>query len=502
MTRYPKSGKGKKWTQLELKSIPVEWRGDTLSDSDGLYGEVRVISNSSQVSIRFKYAFKWNKKLTWYQCGTWPTLNMEAIRAKREQARELVKQGINPNDHKKAQRIEKQAQVEASIAQAEQKQIDNLAFSTMFEAWIKDGVVRKDGNAEILRSFKKDVIPAIGDKPVAEITEHDLRTLLRSIVSRGVNRMAVRVYHDLVQLFDWAEKRKPWRELMLEGNPAQLLEISKIVASDYDLTNERDRVLTPQELIELHSIFKNIETEYEHAPDGSKYDHPRPMKKETQIALWISLSTLCRIGELLMSKWKDVNLESGQWRIPIENVKGAKGKKQAQLISLSHFSLNQFKALHALTGDTDFCFPSRNDENNHVCIKSVSKQIGDRQTQFKSRSGPLKNRRNDNSLVLGKGKNGKWTPHDMRRTGATMMQALKITKDTIDHCQNHVMGGSRVRRHYLHHDYFEEKRDAWVCLGAHLESIFQEFTATAEATSDNLIPLDYLHQLAKEVAKS
>ena len=105
MTRYPKSGKGKKWTQLELKAIPIEWRGDNLSDGDGLNGEVRVASNSSQVSIRFKYAFKWNKKLTWYQCGTWPTLSMEAIRASRDQARELVKQGVNPNDHKKAQRI-------------------------------------------------------------------------------------------------------------------------------------------------------------------------------------------------------------------------------------------------------------------------------------------------------------------------------------------------------------------------------------------------------------
>ena len=66
-----------------------------------------------------------------------------------------------------------------------------------------------------------------------------------------------------------------------------------------------------------------------------------------------------------------------------------------------------------------------------------------------------------------------------------MMQALKITKDTIDHCQNHVMDGNRVRRHYLHHDYLEEKRDAWVCLGAHLESIFQESTVMAGATLDS-----------------
>jgi hypothetical protein len=47
------------------------------------------------------------------------------------------------------------------------------------------------------------------------------------------------------------------------------------------------------------------------------------------------------------------------------------------------------------------------------------------------------------------------------------------------------MDGNRVRRHYLHHDYLEEKRDAWVCLGAHLESIFQESTVMAGATLDS-----------------
>ncbi|MFI5446530.1 tyrosine-type recombinase/integrase [Polaromonas sp. UC242_47] len=472
MTRYPKSGKGKKWTQLELKSISPDWRGDTLSDGDGLSGEVRVAVESSVVSVRFKYAFKRDKKVAWHQCGTWPTLTMEAIRANRDKARELIKAGINPNDHKKAERIERQAEVEATIAEAEQKLIDNLSFSAMFEAWLKDGVVRKDGNAEIIRSFSKDVLPAIGSKPVASITEHDLRALLRAIVSRGVNRMAVRVYHDIVQLFDWAEERKPWRQLMTEENPANLLEIEKIVSPDYDLTGERDRLLSTDELRELRSIFEEMERTYAQAPVGSKYEVARPLKKESQIAIWLCLSTLCRIGELLMSKWENVDLESGQWHIPIENVKGKLGKKKSHRISLSRYALEKFKELHELTGNTPFCFPSRNDEATHVCVKSVSKQIGDRQTQFKSRSGPLKNRRNDDSLVLGKGKNGEWTPHDMRRTGSTMMQALKISLDVIDRCQNHVLEGSHVRRHYLHHDYFEETRDAWSRLGENLEIIF------------------------------
>ena len=36
MTRYPKSGKGSKWTIKELVAIKPEWKGDTLSDGEGL----------------------------------------------------------------------------------------------------------------------------------------------------------------------------------------------------------------------------------------------------------------------------------------------------------------------------------------------------------------------------------------------------------------------------------------------------------------------------------
>jgi integrase len=98
-----------------------------------------------------------------------------------------------------------------------------------------------------------------------------------------------------------------------------------------------------------------------------------------------------------------------------------------------------------------------------------SKQIGDRQHQFKRRKA-LANRRNHNSLVLSNGANGEWTPHDLRRTGATMMQALGVMPDVIDRCQNHVLAGSRVRRHYLKHDYADETKQAWAKLGAAIEA--------------------------------
>ena len=51
-----------------------------------------------------------------------------------------------------------------------------------------------------------------------------------------------------------------------------------------------------------------------------------------------------------------------------------------------------------------------------------------------------------------------------------MMQALGVMPDVIDRCQNHVLAGSRVRRHYLKHDYAGEAKQAWAKLGAAIET--------------------------------
>ena len=80
-------------------------------------------------------------------------------------------------------------------------------------------------------------------------------------------------------------------------------------------------------------------------------------------------------------------------------------------------------------------------------------------------------RRSNNILVLAGGKNGAWTPHDLRRTGAMMMQELGNSLDIIDRFQNHVLSGSKVRRSYMHHDYGDEKRDVWAESGAKLEAL-------------------------------
>ena len=471
MTKYPKAGKGSKWTVKELDAIKKDWKGYALNDGEGLSGEVR--SNANEViSIVFRYGFKLQGKKVWHYCGAYPSSTLTEIRENRDSARNSIKSGVDPRVKKEADKIIAQNEVDNTIAEAKQKELDtkverakNLSFQDLYDSWIKDGVARSDKNKYIIQSFSKHALPFIGLTPLKDLTEHDLRELYRKIISAGTVATAVELSKDIGQMLRWAEKRKPWRALLIDGNPSELVEIRKLVPKGY--TKIRKRKLSDDEIKKLKSIFDSTERNYSDA--SRKYGIERPLKKEVQLAMWLCLGTICRIGELLMTEWKHVCFEERTWFIPAENVKGEDAEKRDQLVYLSDFTYDKFKKLHALTGDTLWAFPARYKEG-HVCIKSASKLVGDRQIKFKQRTKKLQARVENNSLVLSD--EDEWTPHDLRRTGATMMQKLKprIDRDVINLCQNHVIG-TKNDRSYLLDDYADEKREAWQRLGYRLEAI-------------------------------
>jgi integrase len=457
-----------KITAKQLEALTPADDGKTLREEGGLTAKVRA--GVRGVTALFRYEFKMGGAKRDHRLGSWPKKTLAQIRAERDEVRASVTKGIEPAAARKAAKIEAQAAVAATIAEAERQATESKTVTELFEEWLRDGVSRQDGNAELRRSFSKDVLPAIGDKPLRTLTEKDLLNLLRSIKARGLNRTVVIRSKDIGQMLRWAEKRKPWRTLMVDGNPADLVDVNKLL--DHDYQEQRDRLLSSGEIQELQQIFNRLAQDYAALPAGQKYSGIRPVNSRVQCAVWICLSTLCRIGELLKSEWRHVDLEKGTWLVPAEATKGHKGKRQDHHVFLSTFALNQFKRLREETGHTPFCFPSKG-ESRHVNTKTVSKLIGDRQCGFKNRSKPLSGRHHDDSLVLNQGNKGGWTPHDLRRTGATMMQELGVTLEIIDRCQNHLLGGSKVRRHYLHYDYAREKREAWSILGERLEDLLR-----------------------------
>lgn len=93
----------------------------------------------------------------------------------------------------------------------------------------------------------------------------------------------------------------------------------------------------------------------------------------------------------------------------------------------------------------------------------LTKQVDGRQTLIvhKGRS------KNNQELVLA---GGKWTPHDLRRTGATLMIKFGVAPDVVEKCLNHTEE-NKVKRIYQRYNYKDEQKAAWKLLGENLDLI-------------------------------
>jgi integrase len=173
-----------------------------------------------------------------------------------------------------------------------------------------------------------------------------------------------------------------------------------------------------------------------------------------------------------------LDFEKKEWRIPPENSKNGK----PHTVYLSEFAANRFKALHALNEairDKEkanvWCFPNR-ENTNYVCGKTITKQVGDRQRNGRM---ALSGRSHHHDALILSG--GRWTPHDLRRTGATMMVSLGVIPEVAERCLNH-LEQNKVKRIYQRHNYEAEMREAWRLLGVRLDTLL--YTG-----SENVVPM-------------
>ena len=460
-THYPRKGKGFQWATSELNTITEAWQGDYIADSEGLTGE--VIATSSGISISFKYSYKQkinDKRVSkLFYCGTYPSHKITNIRENRDKAKALIASGIDPKIHKVALKIEAQQKIDEAIVTHAIEQAKNLDVDALYLDWISKGVNRADGNANLKTTFQKHVILSIGDIKVKDLTEDHLIGLIKNIIASGQLRTAAELINSLRQMFSWADGGKDWRKLLLEGNPAARLSIKQLLPKSYK--KNRERVLTPHEIYFLYRRF--IQPNMYCTNEENYKELTSSLKKEYQIATWLCLGTLCRIGEIVKAEWEHIDPKKKEWKFPAENTKG---QIDNHYVYISAFTLVWLKELRELTGHSKWLFPSEKSDS-HIGDKVITKAIGDRQKKFRNLTGELKNRKTDNALVIG---TEKWTPHDLRRTGATMMQQLKVDRDIINLCQHHVVG-SQTDRHYLLSKQNSEKRDAWEALGYRLDEI-------------------------------
>lgn len=409
-----------------------------------MFGTVRAVkSDPDAVSVDFEWRYNFGGKVRQIRIGAWPRMTLKAIRAERDTLKGKVQNGVDPLAEKEADRLKKQAdQIEAKQTQITRLQAlaakdARMTVRDLFDLWLRtDLQKRQDRGSEALRAFEADVFPLIGDVAAADVTKAHIQRIIDNMLTRGVKRMTERVFSDLRQLFGFAMDRDH-----IEADPTARIKKHKIGGSV-----ERERVLSEAELIEF---FKRL-------PSSG-------LNKTSQNALLISLSTVSRIGETLKAHWHHVDLQRRTWTQPELSAAGRftkNGKRHA--IQLNDIALRAFEALHLNSGLTPWVFPNAR-LNGPIDLKTVSKQVADRQ---RGDGEPMRGRtKQTNALALA---GGKWTPHDLRRTGSTLMAELGVLPDVIEKCLNHTEP-VKVKRIYQRAQYEAPMREAWQRLGDRLD---------------------------------
>jgi integrase len=429
-------------TTYKLESLKPTDHGKRLPDGGGMFGIIRASKSTPEaLSVDFEWRYSLGGKVRQVRIGAWPKMSLKELRSKRDSLRGEVEkarkgEAADPLAAKETKRLKKQAdQIEAKQTQITRLQElaakdARMTVRGLFELWQRtDLKKRQDRGSEALRAFEADVFPLIGDVAAADVTKAHIQRIIDNMLTRGVKRMTERVFSDLRQLFGFAMDRDH-----IEADPTARIKKHKIGGSV-----ERDRVLSEAELIEF---FKRLPVS--------------GLVESSQCALTIQLATITRIGEVLGARWEHVDFERRLWTLP----ETKNGKRHT--VHLNDLALRQFEALRQHTALTEWVFPaSRLD--GPVCPKTVTKQVADRQ---RGDGEPMSGRsKQTDSLALA---GGQWRPHDLRRTGATLMAELGVLPDVIERCLNHTEQ-TKVKRIYQRAQYEAPMREAWQKLGERLE---------------------------------
>lgn len=384
-------------------------------------------------------------------------LTLTEARSKAYELAALHQSGIlNIRQHIENQERQRKAQHEAKLVELERQTQafrERMTVTQLFEYWMEvDLIRRKDKGAEIRRLFEKDVLPIIGSLAAEDVRKRHVTEVTDKLLSRGVKRQAKVAFSSIRQMFRFAVVRE-----IVEIDPTASISKTRIGGQNI----ERERFLTDEE---VQQLVKQL-------PDAN-------LVPTTEAAIWICLSTCCRISELLNAEWKDIDLSSKKWRIPASNSKNGR----PHTVYLSEFSIRQFRKLWDINGHSPWCCPNRRNDGP-IDPKTITKQITDRQVSPNQK--PIKSRsRRIHALIL---PGGKWTPHDLRRTGSTIMGNIGVSGEVVDRCLNHIEQ-NRMKRTYQRYNYAREMEQAWLALGNHLDMLVD---LSAPAPVNNVIKVDF-----------
>lgn len=296
-------------TETTIRAAKPRQRPAKLFDGKGLYLEVSP-AGGKWWRLKYRYAGK-EKRLS---LGIYPEISLKEARDRRDEARKLLANGVDPSVHRQ---VEKLARVEQAANSFEA--VAREWYAKQSPKWSPDHAAR------ILRRLDKDIFSQIGGRPIAEAKAIEVLAAVRRIEDRDALDTAHRAMGTCSQIFRYAVAtgridRDPTRDLRGALSPAQ--------GGHFAAQTE------PRRFAEILKMLDAYEGTF-----------------IVQCALRLAPLVFARPGELRRAEWADIDLEAKEWRYVVTKT------KTQHIVPLSRQAVDILRELQSLTGDSRYVFP-------------------------------------------------------------------------------------------------------------------------------------------------
>jgi integrase len=267
---------------------------------------------------RLKYRFAGKEKRL--ALGVYPDISLQAARKRRDEARSLLANDLDPSENKRAQR-------------ATRRQSAGNSFEVIAREWFeKFSTTWASGHSErILSRLKRDVFPWIGNEPITELTAPKLLSVVQRIEERGALETAHRTLGTCGKVFRYAvatgrAERDPSGDLRGALPPIRGKHFAAVTDPD-----------------EVGPLLRKL--------DG--YEGTLVVR----CALRLAPLVFVRPGELRRARWADVDIQSADWRFTVTKT------ETEHIVPLSKQAVEILGEVEPLTGRGEYVFPSARGRN-------------------------------------------------------------------------------------------------------------------------------------------
>lgn len=301
-------------TDTQIRTTKPQNKDYSLSDGNGLY--LLVKSNGSKI-WRFNYYRPITKIRSLISFGSYPEISLQQARKQRDEARELIKQGIDPQEHKAEQEQRKQEEISSTFRKIaadwfKVKSGKGLTESTLKRTW---------------ESLELHLFPYIGDKSIFKLKAKDFIQAMEPLRANGKLETIKRLCQRINEIMFYAVNIG-----LIDANPA-----AKIKDAFESPVKGQMATITAQELPEFMQALSMARIEL-----------------QTRCVIEWQLLTMTRPSEAVGAKWSEIDFDNCLWVIPAEKMK----MRREHTITLNKQAIAILSIMKPITGHREHIFPS------------------------------------------------------------------------------------------------------------------------------------------------